>query len=533
MSIELEYEFLVILLAAVVALALAARYIRLPEAAALIVGGLALAFIPGLPVVTFDPALVMVVFLPPILLSSAYQTVWLDFKQYFAAISSLAVGAVVFTTLSVGLVVHVVRPDLPWASCFALGAIVSPPDAAAVKAILEKLRLPDRVSTVLTGESLVNDASGLVLFHLAISWASNGTISPPDALVSLLKISIGGIAFGFGFGWAALHLMKRFDNSELIVTGTLLLAAVSYMLADYLGFSGVLATVTTGLMLGWQQHEIYSAATRIKAQAFWRVLVFLLESLLFVLIGLALRQALASFETVENGLRALAVPVSCVVLTVIVARFVWLVGSDLVLSLLLRFGIVPRHPPSLPMTLIVSWAGMRGVVTLAAALSLPIDFAGRDLILASAFGVILITVLVQASTLPLLISLFPSIGLQTETQIVKQELAVRRKIARKQRKAMTDYCAQLQIDPLEFAVIDLGLASIEAEPYFDASAETRPKSTTAHFEAALAAIRTGRAEALRLYRHGDIPDGIMRNIEQDLDLQEIAAETRLNGSSGL
>ncbi|WP_235890912.1 cation:proton antiporter [Martelella alba] len=506
MSIEQDYEVLVVLLMAVLALVLVARYFRLPAAAALILGGLALAFIPTLPVVTFDPDLVMVVFLPPLLLSSAYQTVWLDFKQYFAAITSLAVGAVVFTTLSTACVVHWIRPDLPWSTAFTLGAVVSPPDAVAVKAVLDRLNLPNRVSTVLTGESLINDASGLVLFHFALTSAISGTFSLPEAIGSFLHIAIGGIAFGFGFGWIALNLLRRFGNSELIVTGTLLLATVSYMLSDRLGFSGVLATVTTGLMLGWQQHEIYSAPTRMRAEAFWRVLVFLLESLLFVLIGLALRQALTGFASVADGLHRLALPVAGVVLSVIGARFVWLVGSDLCLSVLQRFGVSSKERPSLPMTIIVSWAGMRGVVTLTAALSLPLTFPGRNLVLASAFGVILVTVLVQATTLPLLISLFPSISRQSKSELGREEALVRRKIAAKQRKAFAAYAAKL-------------------------SAARTAAPGDGQVQARLAAISAGRREMLRLYRRGQISDSIMEHIEEDLDLQEIAVRRQLDDAA--
>lgn len=525
MSIELEYDFLVGLLMAVLGLALAARRLRLPPAAALIGGGIAIAFIPGIPVVAMDPNLVMVVFLPPLLLSSAYQTVWLDFKQYFAAISSLAVGAVAFTTLAVGCVVHWLQPNLPWSAAFALGAIVSPPDAVAAKAVLDRLRLPNRVTTVLTGESLVNDASGLVLFHYAVSSARSGVFDAPVGVETFFAVSVGGVTVGFCLGWVALRLLRQFGNSELIITGTLLLAAVSYMTADRLGFSGVLATVTTGLMLGWQQHEIFSAATRIRAQAFWRVLVFLLESLLFILIGLSLRHALHHFESVGDGLQTLALPVAAVVVTVICARFVWLVGSDLVWTVLSRFGIHPRHLPSLPMTVIVSWAGMRGVVTLAAALSLPVDFPGRDLILASAFGVILVTVLVQGTTLPLLVKMFPSVSLKSNSQLARDEVNVRKKVAVIQYQAMLDHCHATRTRRRP-RVSDRDLFSVEAGPHFDTAPERRRPLSADHFDAILCAIRVGRAEVLKMYRGGYVSDRIMKNIEQDLDLQEIAAERR-------
>ncbi|MBB4349361.1 Na+/H+ antiporter [Aliirhizobium cellulosilyticum] len=527
MSIEREYEFLIGLLMAVIVLALAARKLRLPPATALISGGVALAFIPGIPAIAVDPNLIMVAFLPPLLLSSAYQTVWLDFKQYFASITSLAIGAVAFTTLTVGCVVHWLRPDLPWSATFALGAIVSPPDAVAAKALLERVRLPNKVTAVLTGESLVNDASGLVLFHFALAATMSGSFNAPTAFGEFLLVSLGGIAVGMVLGWLALRLLQQFGTSELVVTGTLLLAAISYMISDGLGFSGVLATVTTGLMLGWQQHEIFSAVVRIRTQAFWRILVFLLQSLLFILIGLSLREALHRFESVGEGVRVLAVPVICVVVTVIVARFTWMIGSDLLWAALLRLGFKLKHRPSIPVTIIVSWAGMRGVVTLAAALSLPMTFPGRDLILASAFGVILVTVLIQGSTLPLLIRLIPSLKPQSASRIAMEEEKVRLRVARVQAQffashlASTEKIADNGSNPLAGAKSD-----DPGEMWPDA--EEKRTLTIEHFHAVLAAVRAARAEVLSMYRAGQVSDKVMKDIEEDLDLQEIAAEKRVS-----
>lgn len=332
MDIQVEYEYFVALLTLVVVLALCARAFRFPPAISLICGGALVAFLPFVPTVTIDPNLVMAVFLPPILLSSAYQTVWPYFRKYLATISSLAIGAVVFTTFAVAVVVHWLRPDLPWSSAFALGAVVSPPDAVAAKAVLDRLRLLEKVTTVLTGESLVNDSSGLILFHFAVSSALSGRFSAPAAVGGFLVVNAGGIAVGLCMGWIALRLLRIFGDTELIVTGTLLLAAFSYLISDQLGFSGVLSTVTTGLMLGWTQHDIFTAKTCIRTQAFWRVLVFLLQSTLFVLVGLSLREALEHWEVLGDGLQELSLPVICVVLTVVGARFTWLLGTDAFLS---------------------------------------------------------------------------------------------------------------------------------------------------------------------------------------------------------
>ena len=196
-----RFELILLLMAVLLALELLARRIRMPPAAAFILGGIALALIPGTPEVELDPDLALVLFLPPLLLSSAYFTVWRDFRANLRIILQLAVGAVAFTTLIVGVVAHLVMPSLPWAACFALGAIVSPPDAVAAKAVLQGLRLPRRVTVLLEGESLVNDASGLVLFRLAVAASLTGTFSASSAAVSFVALALGGVAAGLLFGW--------------------------------------------------------------------------------------------------------------------------------------------------------------------------------------------------------------------------------------------------------------------------------------------------------------------------------------------
>jgi CPA1 family monovalent cation:H+ antiporter len=244
-----------------------------------------------------------------------------------------------------------------------------------------------------------------------------------------------------------------------------------------------------------------------------------------VLIGLSLRQALNHFESVGDGIQTLGIPVAAVVVTVIVTRFVWLVGSDMIWTGLSRFGIHPKHLPSLPATVILSWAGMRGAVTLAAALSLPMEFPGRDLILASAFGVILVTVLLQGTTLPLVIELFPSITPKSNAQLARDETGIRKKIADIQYQAMLEYLHTSRARGLPH-MSDRYLFSVLSAPHFNIAPERKKSLSAEHFEAILAAIRAGRAEVLKLYRTGRVTDRVMRNIEQDLDLQELATLKR-------
>jgi monovalent cation/hydrogen antiporter len=269
-----RFELILLLMAVVVGLELLARRMRMPPAAAFILGGIALALIPDVPDIALDPDLALVLFLPPLLLSSAFFTVWRDFRANLRIILQLAVGAVAFTTLCVGLVAHRVEPSLPWAACFALGAIVSPPDAVAAKAVLQGLSLPPRIMVLLEGESLVNDASGLVLYRLAVAAALTGTFDARQAAVSFATLALGGVVAGIAFGWFVTIVLGRLRDPTLGVIASFLAAWAAYIGGEALHVSGVLSTVACGLVMGWRQHTVLSAATRTQAFAVWRVAGF-------------------------------------------------------------------------------------------------------------------------------------------------------------------------------------------------------------------------------------------------------------------
>ena len=260
-----RFELVLILMAAVIVLALLARRLRMPPAAAFILGGIALALIPGTPDVELDPDLVLVLFLPPLLMAGAYFTVWRDFHANLRIILQLAIGAVAFTTAVVGIVAHWMYPALPWAACFALGAIVSPPDAVSAKAVLQRLSLPPRVTVLLEGESLVNDATGLVLYRFAVTAALTGAFSAGHAVLSFGGLALGGVALGLGFGWLVTVLLLRLRDPTLSVIASFLAAWVSYIAGDWLHVSGVLSTVACGVVVGIRQHTVLSAATRAQA----------------------------------------------------------------------------------------------------------------------------------------------------------------------------------------------------------------------------------------------------------------------------
>ena len=352
-----------------------------------------------MPDLELDPNLVLVLFLPPLLLSGAYFTSWRDFRADIRLILALSVGAVAFTTFVVGVVAHWAAPFLPWAACFALGAIVSPPDAVAAKAVLQRVALPRRLTQLLEAESLVNDASGLVLYRFAVAAALTGAFSTRAAVASFGLLAVGGIAVGILFGLTTVLLLKRLQDSHLATVASFLVAWASYIVAERIGVSGVLSTVACGLIMGARQHRVLSATTRTQAKAVWEVAEFILESFIFILIGLSLRGILSRLSGGISDLSQYLPATGAIVAAVVLSRFVWIFLTSGISAAAYR--IAGRKGGWAPMAVqvVMSWAGMRGVVSLAAALALPEGFPGRDFILAVTFAVILVTVLVQGVTL--------------------------------------------------------------------------------------------------------------------------------------
>ena len=523
MTITHRFEVVLLLIAACVVLTVIAQRLRLPQAGALIIGGLALALVPGMPAIELDPELVLVLFLPPLLLLSAYMTDWRAFRADLRIISQLAVGAVAFTTFVVGWTAHLVLPDLPLAACFALGAIVSPPDAVAAKAALKGLNLPSRVVTLLEGESLLNDATGLVLYRIAVVAALTGTFSGAGAVGSFALLILGGVALGVACGYAASALIGRFLDGELGVAASFLTAWGSYILGERLHVSGVLATVACGIVMGVRQHALLDAEQRFRSQAVWEVISFVLESLIFILIGLSLRSVLDRMDLGTIASQQTLLQVGAVVIAVIVSRFLWIIpityGVRFVAPTLLR-----RDPyPPLRIPVVMSWAGMRGVVSLAAALALPTAFPGRDFILLATFAVILVTVILQGATLgPLIRLLRFDRGGAVDRGALAEDVArigiVAAQIAVIEAAHEVDNGENRHprlLEQLRFRLAAIQ-RSIEAE---GALAHVR----TGHFEAILQSIAAGRAELIRMFRAGEIDAEVLRALEKELDADEIGA----------
>lgn len=401
-------ETILALLVAVASLAWLADVLRVAYPILLVVGGLALSFIPGLPAVELQPDLVFLLFLPPLLFRGALYTSWREFRANLRAITLLAVGLVLFTTVTVALVAHLLVEQLSWPAAFVLGAIVSPPDAIAATAICRRLRVPKRVVAILEGESLVNDASALVAYRFAVAAVVSGAFSLWQAIGSAFVVAIGGVIVGWLAGMLIARIRPHIRDESVGATLSVLSPFIAYLPAEWLGLSGVLSVVTCGVHVARRLPRLVSSRARLRAQAVWDTLDFVLNGLVFILIGLQLPRVLAAIS-VGRSTFELITTAAAISLTAIVARLVW-VFPGAYLPRWLSPRIRAREPnPRVGSVFLVGWTGLRGVVSLAAALALPhatadgASFVGRDFILFATFAVILVTLVLQGLTLPPLV----------------------------------------------------------------------------------------------------------------------------------
>ena len=513
------FELVLALLAGVVALHWAARRIGLPPATALLIGGGGLAFVPGLPPVALDPGLALVLFLPPLLLDGAYYTAFGRFRRHLPGILSLAVGAVVFTTLAVGLVVHWLVPGLPWAACFALGAIVSPPDAVSARAVLQGVTLPRRLSALLEGESLLNDATGLVLFRFAVAATLSGVFHAGAAVSSFALLALGGVVVGAVVSVLWMLVVKRLKDQTLIIMANTLMCWIAYIAGETAHVSGVIATVVAGLVLGWYQHIIFPAQVRLRGGAFWQTLVFILEALVFILIGFSLRGVLDRVGGVEAVSTTMATPVLGVVLAVVAARFVWVFGSDALLAALRRLGLKRARPLGARQATVLSWAGMRGVVTLAVALTLPDAMPGRDLMLVTAFAVIFATVVVQGASLGWVIRRVDPVDKDPPARMsmAQSEAA----IADARKTAVEAHAYDDDGTLIHPQMLEQARKRAEAMQRYAAEPDSFMERAQTHFDVVQIALAAGRTELLRQHRAGLIEDEVLHELERDLDVEEL------------
>lgn len=400
------------LLVAIIAIAIVARRTGVAPPIFWVFGGLALSVIPGLPDIELLPELVFVLFLPPLLFSDSWGQSFREAKKMARAIFMLAVGLVLFTSTIVALVAHAMIPGFSLALGFVLGAILAPTDTIAAAAITSTVRVPGRITTVLDGESLVNDASALIAYRFAIAAVVTGAFSLIQASLQFFIVAIGGAAFGLGAGWLFVKLqvlLRRHDLGEPLIVNTIFLMTpfAVYLGAESVHVSGVLAVVVAGVYLSSQASRILSPETRVQAWGVWVLLDYILNGVVFVLMGLQLRHIAKASSTLP--LPQLIFYGSVISVVVIVVRILWVFPGTYFPRMLSRKIRDTEVRPPWQWTSIVAWTGMRGVVSLAAALALPVNvapgvpFPGRDIIVFITFCVIMATLVVQGLTLPILI----------------------------------------------------------------------------------------------------------------------------------
>jgi CPA1 family monovalent cation:H+ antiporter len=506
-------EIVIFLLLCAVALGWVSRRAGLPYPIALVLGGGALGFIPKLPQLQFDPQYLLVLVLPPILYQAALLTSWRDFKANLRPIGLLAIGLVIVTMLVVAATMRFLVPEMPWAVAFAFGAIVSPPDAVAATAILSKLNMPRRIVTVLEGESLVNDASGLVLYKFAVAAALSGAFSLFDASVQFVLVAVGGIAIGMLLAGVFVAIHRFLGDPFIEVLLSLSVPYLAYVAAESVHVSGVLAVVAAGLLRGRYSPRMVSAEMRILARSAWNLLVFMLNSLIFILIGLQLSGIVARLEGFTGGeLAAAALAVSMVAILV---RFGWVYFAEYLPAWFGRpFGV--RAAPPLPgEAFIVSWCGMRGLVSLAAALALPPDLEYREFLIFLTFVVILVTLVLQGLTLAPLIR---RLKLGTDHSTRDEHRLARVAMGKAALSAVDRAAGEGGVlpDVIQRIRAEFGERVASASPLAQLSDSSHAQTTRVR----LAAVRAERDELIRLWQDGKIADEVLHNLEEELDYEE-------------
>ncbi len=510
-----EIELVLGLLATVIVLTALSRRLGASTPIVMVLGGLVLSLIPGVPQLELPPDLVFFGFLPPLVFSGGFSPSIKDFRANLRPIVLLAFGLVLFTAALVAVVAHAFVPAIGWAGAFALGGIVAPPDEIAALAIFQRLGVPRRIVTILEGESLVNDATALIIYRFAVAAAAAGVFSLLDASITFVVALVGGVAVGMVVGYALDRLASRVSDTAIAVAITLVAPYAAYLPAESLGVSGILATVVAGL---WVRHagRHGTSDTRVVGAAVWQIWLFMLNGLVFFLLGLQLPTVVRNVSLDATTLAATA----AVVLVVIFGRFLWVFPVTYLQRLLipsLRRGTLAAPWRAVA---VIGWSGLRGVVSLAAALALPDGFPARDLILLITFTVILVTLVGQGLTLPAVIRL---LGLVPEADRAGADAHARALTAEAALSRLEDLEAKW---PTHQPLIDSLRAKYEhATSHAEETESTEPgaadQERVEHTQIRRELIEAERRAAFDLRERGVIDDDVLRRLERDLDLEEL------------
>ena len=519
-----QIELMILLLAVVLLLTTLAQRLLIPYPILLVIGGLALALVPGLPIVRLDPDLVFLVFLPPILWAAAYFTSLREFRQNIRPISLLAVGLVLATTAAVAAVARFMLPGMGWAEAIALGAIVSPPDAVAATAIARRLHIPRRGVTILEGESLVNDATALIVYRAAIAAVATGTFVLGDTLIHFVAAAAGGLLIGLAVGMIIKWVLGRMADTFTEIAVTLLAPYVAWVLAENVHASAVLACVTGGLYVRQHFSAIVRPATRIQARAVWDMLIFVLNGIIFILLGLQLRALRESVPPGQFG-RLLIVGILVSALAIVV-RLIWVPLAAWIpraLSPALR----ARDPmPPWSWLFVIGWGGMRGIVTLAAALALPLTTAAgapfpfRNEIILISFVVILVTLVLQGLSFAPLIRM---LGLKEDRGLEQEEMLARERAAAAALARLETVAGDGWAGPehLERLRDHYGRRKERFAPSNPVDPECTQESADAFRRLRHETLAAERQVLIGLRNDGTISDEVLHRLEQELDVEAL------------
>lgn len=501
------------------------RY-KFPFPIVLVLCGVTISLVPGLPVVSLDPEIAFIIFLPPLLYAAAWNTSWHNFKGAIRPITRAAVGLVLFTTVLVALAAHLLIPDLSWPLCFLIGAIVSPPDAVAATSVTSGLGLHPKLITLLEGESLLNDASGLVAYKYALVAITAGNFVMWEAGLNFVVVVAAGMGIGLSIGYLMYVIHKKFVCDAVIETTlTVLTPFASYLLAERFHFSGVISVVTTGLYLSYRSGQIFSHESRIMAYSVWGVIIFILNGLVFILLGLQLRNVMQGIS--QYPVPSLILYGTLISLVVIVVRFLWLVPGTF-LQVFSSKRARERNQLDPRNMIVFGWAGMRGVVSMAAALALPLTLPGggpfphRNLVIFLVFCVIVSTLVLLGLTLPWIIK-----KLKLEPySMAAEEYDVRNAVVT---SAITHIEEHLSLQPdtllnnikskYEVKYNRLQKTDLPAN-YFGGGKTVGADVFNEFTRLQLDLIIVERNAVEKLHREGKTSEEILRKLERELDLEE-------------
>jgi CPA1 family monovalent cation:H+ antiporter len=519
-------QTLVFLLLVIAIVAVVSTRLKVPSAILMVMTGVVLALVPALPAVELAPDLVLLLVLPPVIYSSAVAMSWREFRFNLRPISLLAVGCVLFTTVAIAAATHYLV-GLPWTVGFVLGAIVSPPDAVAPLSIARRMQMPRRIIVVLEGEGLANDATALILYRFAVVAVSAGSFSLGRAVGTFVIIVVGEILWGIGVGWLMLRLRRWVREPRVEIMLSVLTPFLAYWPPEQLGGSGVLATVTAGLYMSWNGLRLISAATRLQGIFFWDFLIYLVEGMVFLITGLqarALIGGIGNYSAVELALSAALVSV-----VVIGTRFIWVYPATYLPRWLIPS--VARKDPAPPWQwpFALAFTGVRGIVSLAAALAIPfatddgVPFPHRDLLLFLTFAVIIVTLVGQGLALPAVIRWLglADAGRRERRADRAEEFDARRQAIGAASEALDKLLTERKLpDDIVQAIRGSHRERLKRIVHRTDGDAAHRKRMALSDEVELLLIEAERREINELFRRGRLKDEARRIIERDLDLRE-------------